>query len=362
MSLLDRETVQWIRNEMKQHLDQTSIPNTVLSYMIDNQLFKLIIPKSLGGKALELPEAVQIFQEASYVDGSFGWLVTVGSGGGMFTRNFTKEAASTYYQPKDAVIAGSGFPAGIAERTDGGYIINGEWFYCSGSDYASIFTATCRIKNDSKLISFIFEKEQVKVLQDWDAFGLEKTSSHTIRITNQFVPEIRAFSIFETKNEYGLPIHQFPFLPFSEASFAAITLGIGKHFIEEVVSFTEQNKSNWQHGKPSRYEVMIEKIETETARWKNAEQAFHDAVKNIWQDYVSGKDLSEDEQRAFGTVCKRAVTTMLTCANNLFRFIGMKAIMKHSEINQIWRDLHTASQHTFLTPIVDEDNLAYRPD
>ncbi len=75
------EQIKWIRSEMS-NIEQTkTIRENVLHFIIEKQLFKLIVPEELGGKMLSLPEAIRIFQDASYVDGNFGWLVTVGSGG-----------------------------------------------------------------------------------------------------------------------------------------------------------------------------------------------------------------------------------------------------------------------------------------
>ncbi|TXL64393.1 acyl-CoA dehydrogenase [Cerasibacillus terrae] len=353
-----KEEISWIRNETENAEQIKTITKDLLNFMIDKQLFKLIVPQALNGKGLSLPDAAQIFQDASYIDGNFGWLVTIGTGGGMFTANFSKKAAEEYFTPIEAVIAGSGFPAGIAEKTDGGYIINGEWFYCSGSDYASMFTATCKVTNSDpnnpKFLSFVFEKDQVEVIPDWDAFGLKATTSNTIRITNQFVPEERAFSIFEMKNEYKTKVHDFPFLAFSEASFAAMVLGIGRHFLEEVRSITEERKKDWQQ-QGNRYTFMMEKVEQEEKRWEKANIIFHKKLARLWEKHTANKELTETEQQAFRTISKKIATTMLTCANHLFRFIGMQAVMEYSTLNRIWRNLHTAAQHTFLTPTNTEE-------
>ncbi|HEX6593805.1 MAG TPA: acyl-CoA dehydrogenase [Bacillota bacterium] len=358
------EQIKWIRSEMS-NIEQTkTIRENVLHFIIEKQLFKLIVPEELGGKMLSLPEAIRIFQDASYVDGNFGWLVTVGSGGGMFTPNFTKEAAKTFLTPKDAVIAGSGFPAGTAKVVDGGYIVNGEWFYCSGSQYASMFTATCQVTDNQdeqrELLSFIFTPEQVKVINDWDAFGLKGTSSHTIRVTEQFVPNERSFSIFTTQNNLRNPLYHFPFLAFSEASFTAIVLGIGKHFLEEVHAIAEAKKTTWTEGEMDRYAFILQRLEKEEKRWKIAEKAFHNALSSAWEQHVNGNPLSKEQQTNFGSICKKSVTTILTCANHLFRYIGMQSLMEQSMLNRIWRDLHTAAQHTFLTPYKEEETEPYR--
>ena len=254
------EQIQFIRKESKNCEQSKQITDAMLTFMTEQQLFKLFVPEELGGKMLDLPSAVRVFQEAAAIDGNFGWLVTVGSGGGMFTENMTEDAARSYYSPENAVIAGSGFPAGTAQPTDGGYMINGKWFYCSGSQYATLFTASCRVESEAsgqnQILAFVLEPDQVNVIEDWDAFGLKGTSSHTIEVVNQFVPTYRSFSIFKQQNDLVGPIHTFPFVPFSEASFAAVALGIGAHFLEEVGHLLEKNKQNWQAGPIDRYAAL----------------------------------------------------------------------------------------------------------
>lgn len=114
------DQIQIIRSEHKQFDKTKQISSNILELIYNQKLFKLFVPKSLGGKLLDLPSAVDIFQEASRIDGNFGWIVTIGSGGGMFMPNLKEDAATPFYSPRNAVIAGSGFPAGTAEPTDKG--------------------------------------------------------------------------------------------------------------------------------------------------------------------------------------------------------------------------------------------------
>lgn len=167
-------------------MDQTGqISDELLQFIYNNQLFKLIVSEKVGGKMLDLPNAAKVFQDASYIDGNFGWAVTIGSGGGMFVPNMTKATMEECYSPLDAVIAGSGFPAGTANPVEGGYIVNGKWFYCSGSQFATTFTASCTVENESEeILAFAFKPEQIDVIENWDAFGLKGTSSHSIQVTD----------------------------------------------------------------------------------------------------------------------------------------------------------------------------------
>src|SRR5699024_4253561 len=112
-------------------IDQTEqISSKLLQIIYDHQLFKLIVTDELSRKVLDLPSAAKVFQDVPYIDGNFGWEVTIGVGGGMFVPNMSEQAMEACYQPYNAVIAGSGFPAGVAKPVENGYIINSKWFYC----------------------------------------------------------------------------------------------------------------------------------------------------------------------------------------------------------------------------------------
>ncbi|WP_089743172.1 hypothetical protein [Gracilibacillus ureilyticus] len=215
---------------------------------------------------------------------------------------------------------------------------------------------------NTEIVSFILLPDQVEVLHDWNAFGLVATSSHSIKVDQQLVPAERTFSIFERQNHFRVDVHSFPFVPFSEASFAAVVLGIGKHFLDEVKAIAEQNKSKWNKGEFNKYQFVINKWQKEMKRWENAESAYYENVNNVWQMHVQQQPISKETIEEVSHVCKKAASTAITCSQNLFRYMGMEMVMQHSNLNRIWRDLHTAAQHTFLTPYQENEASAYELD
>lgn len=143
-----------IRADAGEQERRGAIAPETLAYMYEAGLFKLFVPAELGGHALPLPEALRVFEQASGIDGSFGWLVTIGSGGGFFAATFTAEQAVRWFADPKAVVAGSGHPNGIARPAPGGYVVSGRWSYCSGASYASLFTANCRIVGEGAAATF----------------------------------------------------------------------------------------------------------------------------------------------------------------------------------------------------------------
>lgn len=336
----------------------------VLDFIYEQQLFKFFVPEELGGRLCTLPEALRIFEQAAWIDSSFGWLVTVGAGGGFFTPFMQPAVSQVLLTPRDAVIAGSGFPAGIAQRVEGGYIVQGRWKYCSGSTYATLFTANCYVKaglqddtgqgknteNTHAIRSFILKPSQVKIIQDWDAYGMKATGSHSIEVEACFIHEDHTFSIMEEPLAYPHLIYQFPFLQFSEASFTAVVIGMVRHFFDEARDLTEAGREGWSQSQLERYPAVWKQIKNEEKKLKKVIIAFFAGIDEAWTSFTKQKVLSNEEQLHFSHLCKATTRTAVQAVEAVFPYLGMSAVMEGTTLNRIWRDLHTASQHVFLAP------------
>ena len=110
----------------------------VAERIIDAGLYRLYLPRSLGAPELDVPSALDVFEAASRIDGSFGWAVTIGSGGGLFAGALEPGTAVEIFGPKDALIAGSGKPGGTAKPVDSGYLAGGRWNFASGAHHAHL--------------------------------------------------------------------------------------------------------------------------------------------------------------------------------------------------------------------------------
>ncbi|TVY01355.1 acyl-CoA dehydrogenase [Cohnella terricola] len=326
----------------------------LLAYIYETKLFKLFVPEELNGLGMPLPEALRVFEQASGIDGSFGWLVTIGSGGGFFSATLPPSQAKELFGVANAVVAGSGQVSGTARRTEGGYVVNGRWKYCSGSTFASLFTANCRIEGGEpgageEIRSFAFLPEQVSVIHDWNAFGLKGTDSHTIEVKDAFVPADRTFSIMSEPN-YNDPIFRYPFMPFAQTSFAAVSLGICRHFIEEAQAFAESKRREWETTRPGRTDIL-QRVIGEQARLLEADaEIFYGTVERTWETFKGKGEMGEAEQADVQNVCRTLARNTLVYTNMIFLLLGMTALMEDHPLNRTWRDLHTVTQHSALVP------------
>jgi len=329
----------------------TSLPSEVLADIYEAKLFKLFVPVELNGLMLPLPEALRVFAEASEMDGSFGWLVTIGSGGGFFSATLPPEEARKLFAPANAVVAGSGLPSGVAHPVEGGYRVRGQWKYCSGSTFASLYTANCRIDrgSETEIRSFAFLPDQVRIVRDWNSFGLKGTDSHSMAVDDAFVPEERTFSIMSQPN-YDDPIFRYPFQPFAQTSFAAVCLGICRHFLTEAGLFVASKRGEWEGAKPGRAEETDHAIARQEAKLEAEAAKFYETVERTWAAFIAAGEMKESDQAEVGAVCRQLSGSVLAYAHAIFPLLGMAVLMEDHPINRIWRDLHTVTQHAAIAP------------
>lgn len=348
---LNDSVIAQIREQSLLQEQQRKSSDLALQHIYEHGWFKLFVPQELGGHMASLCEAIRIIEYASWVDGSLGWAIAIGAGGGFFVPFMQSHIATALFSDPKAVVAGSGAATGTARKTEGGYIINGAWKYCSGATYATLFTANCVIEDDSNLLeeepkvrAFAFLPDQVKIISDWQAFGLKGTESHSITISNQFVPEDRMFNLLDQLTYKEEALYRYPFLPFAQASFAAVALGICRHFLEQAAKMTMEKQETIP---TNRYEAVMNRISHASNRLNDSANGFFEGVEHSWEA-LEKNELSLEKEAEVSKLCQHASRIALECANNVFPYLGLAVTMEHTPINQIWRDLQTACHHAVL--------------
>jgi len=349
------QEIQTIREQALGMDKHGQVTPDVLNTIYDHRLFHLFVPDVLEGRMTTLPDATRIFQESARIDGNLGWLVTIGAGGGFFAALMSPDISRRVFARREAVIAGSGMPTGTARQVDGGYIVTGSWKYCSGSTYATTFTANAVIQQGSTLQdasgeptadqgepeirSFIMNPDQIVIQQDWNAFGLRATGSHTISAVEAFVPDEMTFSLTEMKGYENEPIYRYPFLPFAQVSFASVAIGIAEHFLEAAESLAVKRGSS-SH--------VIGKLNENKAAFLLSVANFFKRVEASWAELIANGALSNVTETQVTSQSIETAHAALSCGQQLFPLFGLSAAMEDSEINRCWRDLQTACSHALL--------------
>lgn len=318
--------------------------------------FRMFLPESLGGLNLSLPEGLLLEETLARIDGSLGWTVTLCSGATMFAGFLDPSLAEELLSNPKACFGGSGAPDGTAGRQGDHYVINGRWKYATGAPHLTAFTANCRLLEQGVALmgegqplirALIFKAEEVSIEEEWRTMGLKATAGHTFSVHNLRVPLERAFHIKPEAAHFPTLIFKYPFMPFAETTLAVNTLGMAEHFqdcCEEIFTARACRKNSNEHF----YEELITRARKELT---NLRKTFYDVVNSSWGEHSANGYLLQEHLPAIRKASVDLVIGARRITQTLFPYCGMAATHRDSEINRVWRDIFTASQHSLLTEV-----------
>lgn len=314
--------------------------------------FRLLVPKVYGGRQITLPELVRLQEAISWTDGSTGWVVTLCSGAGWFGGFIDPEAAKNIFGSEYVCLAGSGAVSGTAEITEDGYLLNGTWNYASGAHHATHFTANCTITKNAVpvlnddgqplVLPFVIDKKDVTLLPTWKYMGMVATGSHSFQLSNVLAPARQCFRIDAKYAKVDGQLYRYPFLQLAEATLSVNLSGMAMHFIDLCRDIFEE-KQHQPKLTPTQKKLLWQILDEQTQLLNPARSELFASVDTSWEDTTPGNLRGVSQaSRVLARMARVAVDA-------LYPYCGLKAAAPDTEINRVWRDLHTAGQHSLLT-------------
>lgn len=327
-----------------------------LAVIYEQQWFNMLVPKEYGGLALPLPTVLQTQEALSYADGSVGWVVTLCSGAGWFAGFLDQALATAVFKNPNVCIAGSGATTGTADVLENGYEINGFWKYASGALHATAFTANCLVRKagvpcyhaDGTPVvrTFLFQKKEVTVPKTWNAMGMIATGSHAFEVQKLVVPQNRCFTIAASKATHSNPLYQYSFLQLAETTLAVNISGMAARFID-LCHLKGTQKDNSHSNKTSK---LLQQTAAAQDQLNALRETFYANARASWETLIARGSIDPTLLAAVSITSQRLVREARTFVNELFPYYGLEAADRGSEINRVWRNIHTAGQHALFDP------------
>jgi alkylation response protein AidB-like acyl-CoA dehydrogenase len=360
--LIDNTTVETIRQSVVEAERMGELTASQLDVIYKNGWFNLFVPKAYGGLELSLPKALRLEETLAWIDGSFGWTITLCSGANWFIGFFQPEAAQQIFSTNKVCLAGSGRPSGIAKIINNGYEISGEWDYATGAPHATVFTANCMMEKEGVLLrdeknepivrSFWFTSQEVTIHRNWKSTGMIATASHRFVVNKLNVPLHRSFIIDPSHVILPQAIYRFPFGAFAECTLAVNSAGMAVRFFELMEEIVTNNKKIdnrvYSPTNPSTITLLRNLLEEAKATLDAKRETFYTTVDQSWQLLHNSSSISEELLQQIATDSRALAFTALQLTDQLYPYAGLAASDPFSELNRVWRDLHTASQHPLL--------------
>lgn len=346
--ILTAEEVELVRDHAVEAEQTRQWPQAWLELARGRDLFRLIVPERYGGAQITLPELLPILEQCSRAEGSFGWTLTLGIGAGLFAAYMDPGFARRAFTEPGTYIAGSGYPAGEAKTVNGDFRVSGRWSYASGSDIATLFTANAVVTSsvERQVRSFAFYPDEIEIVPSWKSTGLKATASHDFKVQEATIPDSRSFLIEPARSRIEAAIYRYPFKPFARCTLAFTLIGITRHFLDEAAHLIDQKQS----GKRVNHNPTRRLLHTLRTSFEENRDRLYEAAVVSWEPYTRGSVASDEEIKRVEEQAKTCTAASLDLAGKIYPHLGMTAIIPDRPVNRTWRDLHTAAQHTLLTP------------
>jgi len=316
--------------------------------------FHLLIPKSLGGEEMPLPQFARFMEYLAAIDGSFAWNVNLGAGANMFAGFMEQTTASKIFSSKKTCVAGSGAVGGTATAKDGGFIINGHWKYASGSAHANYFSLNAFLADgeDNEYASFLVPAAEVELLNNWNVFGMKATSSCEFKVNNTWVPSSYMFDLQKPSSTINSTLYKFPFMLLAEINMLVMITGLAIHFYEKVIEqakekvLTNKNESLLLFEHP----IFREALNKNEFSFFESRRITFSLLNELWREVADEKKITKELSSSFSKSVSDTADSARKLVDALYPFAGMKVVFENTEISRIYRDFKVASQHALLSP------------
>ncbi|WP_158825495.1 acyl-CoA dehydrogenase [Mucilaginibacter lacusdianchii] len=356
--LLQPEWVTVIRKNAFAAEQAGLLQSAQLELIYEQQWFKLLIPAAYGGVEMPLPDLVRLEEALAWADGSLGWVVTLCAGAGWFGGFIAPEAAQSIFADPRVCLAGSGADSGTATITDDGYVLNGSWKYASGVRHATHFTASCQIIDNNKpvmdssgkpmILSFVIDKDAASLVPAWKYIGMMGTGSHAFTLHDAGVSANRSFKINAEDTLIDGPLYRYPFLQLAEATLAANLSGMAIHFADLCEPIFHEKLKQKRLTDVHR-EVLLNTLQGVRENIQAMRDNFYQALDASWQAMETSHHIEDVQLQAVSRASRLLAQIARESVDTLYPYCGLQAASPDTEINQVWRDLHTAGQHALLT-------------
>src|SRR5215813_591028 len=223
------------------------IPEPVITALHESRLFRMLLPRSVGGDEVEPWVYLSAIEEIARHDGSVGWNMFVANSSALIAPFISLEAARTIYSNPRGLISWGPPNHHKAIAAPGGYRITGEWHFSSGYRQANWIGAHGHVvEPDGSLRlnrfgrptvrTLLMPKDRTVPIHDWNTLGMRGTASEGYAVKDVFVPE--AFS--GTREDPTLrrdrgPLYAFTTQGLYAVGVSGVALGIARAMLDAFI-------------------------------------------------------------------------------------------------------------------------------
>lgn len=337
----------------------------VVDALIENALYRALLPQSLGGAEAPLDVFMQMQEEIAKADASTAWCLGQCAVCAMVAAYLAPDAAEEIFNTPPGILAWGAIGHEV-QAVPGGYKATGRWDFASGSHQASWLGAHVRIieadgrprkKADGspEIRTILFPVSSATMYDVWDVIGLKGTGTDSYSVENLFVPEDFAAlrddpaAVREKGPLYKLSTH----IVFA-MGFAATALGVARATLDAAIELSRSKQ-------PQGLSVMRENNAVQglmgrsEATFRAARAYLYATATEVWRDLEAGSAMTEGHRVAMRIAATWTIHQAASVVDTAYHMAGATAVFATNPFERRFRDMHTIAQQIQARDVHYED-------
>ena len=332
------------------------LPPDVLDAMHAAGMFRLLVPRSVGGAELDPATYIQCVEAIAGGDASVAWCMNQGSGCSMSAGYLEPGAAREVFGGKRDVLAWGQGPGAKAIRVDGGWRITGSWSFASGSRHATWLGAHCPCFDADGTPqrhpdgrpwerTMLLRRETAAIKDVWQVVGLRGTGSDTYSVQDMFVDDAHTLTRDRAKErrEPGL-IYKFAAMQIYASGFASVALGIARAALDAFIDLARGKTPALSQTALRDNAVVQSSIGIADAKLHAAREWLLKVMTETQESVRLTGELTLDQRIKIRQAATYAIHQSKEVVDTAYHEAGATAIFDSNPFERRFRDVNTVTQ------------------
>lgn len=320
--------------------------------------YRMCVPGALGGLEQPPAETMETIETLARADGASAWCVFIGATSGSALASLSETAARAIFAKPTTLLSGVFAPQGTATAAPGGFRVDGQWAWGSGTQNADWILAGCRIVREGKpeLLAdgtphtrrMIVPAAQVEFLDTWHVSGLSGTGSTDFALRDVFVPESHVADL-GIERPLARPLYAFPQFGLLALGVGAVALGLARAAIDELVGLAGGKMPSGSRRPLAARAAAQTEVALAEAALRSARAYYYEAIAVAWEAANRDGKISVAHRRDIRLATTHATQASAAAVDRMYTLAGGSSVYQRSPLQRIFRDVHVATQHGMVS-------------
>ncbi len=336
------------------------LPADLASQIAAAGLFRLLVPRDLGGAEATPAEAFATLETLGAADAATGWCVMIAATTALVSAWLPRAQAETVFGDPATITGGVFAPMGKAVADGDDYLVSGRWAWASGSANCRWLLGGAVLMDDGQPRRLpngapehrmmIMDAHEVELIDTWDALGMRGTGSGDMAASNVRVPRARSVSFLTDRPVASGPLYAFPPFGLLALGIAAVAAGNARAALADLASLAGAKKGGGSSRALAERGTAQASYADAFANLADARALAEAEIATAWSAALAGSPPDIAARARLRLAATHLTRTAARTVAAMHDLAGGTSVYASHPLGRRFRDAHVATQHMMVGP------------